>query len=95
MATYTMNESVLDAYWSQLCTLSDTLKLKLATKLTADVAERAEEKSNNVLGEADAEYTSHFIQRFAGRWGEPDEADKVIAMINADRRSKRGPIKID
>lgn len=93
MATLTVNEEkLLDSYWSQLRSFSDTFKKKLAEKLTADVDCTAEADAKE---ETDEEYTARFIKTFAGAWRGPETSDEIIARIKADRRSKPEPIPFD
>ena len=94
MVTASLNETILDSYWSQLCSLSDALKLKLAAKLTADVAERALDTSN-VKVETEGEFTQRIVQKYAGAWKGPETADEIIKNIKADSHSKSEPISFE
>ena len=94
MATLTVNEEkLLDSYWSQLRSFSDTFKRRLAEKLTAD--ETVQSVKGVTQEETDEEYTARFIKTFAGAWRGPETSDEIIARIREDRRSKTEPIPFD
>lgn len=83
-----MDETIklTNSYWNMLKSLSDEVKLRLATRLTASVAEsKAKEK----------DITEEMIDKYSGSWKDSRSAEEIIADIYNNRCSTKEPLKFD
>jgi len=80
------DRKIIDAYWNMLRFLSNEMKLKLATRLTASVVEKAERTETHV-----SEHTRQMLEKFYGAWEGDESAEQIIATIK-ENNSIRKPI---
>lgn len=83
-----MNETVklTNSYWEVLKSLSDEVKLRLATKLTASVLEsKTKEK----------DITEEMISKYSGTWKDSRSTEEIISDIYNARSSAKDPLKFD
>lgn len=69
-------------YWDLLKSLSDDVKLRLATRLTASVLEHRKD-------EATTDLTEKMLAKHAGKWIDDRSAEEIIS----DMRKSRSAIK--
>jgi len=70
------DRKIIDAYWNMLRSLSNDMKLKLATRLTASVVEKAERTETPV-----SEHTRQMLDKFYGAWEGDESAEQIIATM--------------
>lgn len=75
-----------EAYWEMLKSLSDDIKLRLATRLTASViANKAADKNK----------TNEMLEKHFGKWKDDRSAEEIIKDIYAGRSSIKAPLNFD
>ena len=74
------NQLILDAYWKNLQSLSNDLKLKLAAKLTTSVIEDTEKKTS--------EKTQNMLDKYSGAWVGEESAEDIMKMIKEGSTSR-------
>lgn len=80
MATITASNiptdiSIARSYWRTLSSLSDSVKLRLASMLTTSIVEKADKR------ESSAELTQRMLKKYRGAWVGDESADEIIAAI--------------
>ena len=81
------DRKIIDAYWNMLRSLSNDMKLKLATRLTASVVEKAERTETSV-----SEHTRQMLDKFYGAWEGDESAEQIIATMK-ENSSIRQPLE--
>lgn len=79
--------STAKMYWRTLNSLSDSVKLRLATMLTSSVVEKADSK------ETSAELTQRMLKKYAGAWV-GDESDEDIMATIRESSSIRNAVQL-
>lgn len=75
-----------NTYWDLLKSLSNEVKLRLATRLTASVtASKANEKDR----------TERMIEKYCGSWKGECSAESIIKEIKNSRATAKEPLKFD
>ena len=75
---------ITDTYWEMLKSLSDDIKLRLATRLTASV----------VAGKVThRDKTQDMIEKHMGKWKR--STDKIIKDMYEGRKSVKAPLNFD
>lgn len=83
-----MDETVklTNSYWEILKSLSDEVKLRLATRLTASVVEsKSKEK----------DITEEMINKYSGTWKDSRSTEEIINDIYNSRCCTKDPLKFD
>ena len=75
-------------YWDLLKSLSDDVKLRLATRLTASVLEHRKD-------EAIADLTEEMLAKHAGKWIDDRSAEEIISDMRKSRSAIREPLNFD
>lgn len=75
-------------YWDLLKSLSDDVKLRLATRLTASVLEHRKD-------EATTDLTEKMLAKHAGKWIDDRSAEEIISDMRKSRSAIREPLKFD
>lgn len=75
-------------YWDLLKSLSDDVKLRLATRLTASVLEHRKD-------EATTDLTEKMLAKHAGKWIDDRSAEEIISDMHKSRSAIREPLKFD
>lgn len=75
-----------DSYWEMLKSLSDEVKLRLATRLTASVV------SAKV---ADVDKTEEMLEKHLGVWKDDRSTEEIIEEMYAGRRNTKAPLNFD
>ncbi len=84
-----LNESnTIGMYWNALRSLSKTVRLALAVKLTNSVLE---EEHKDI---SDKEYTDKMLDKFYGKW-EGNETPEEIMHLIKENASSREPISFE
>ena len=77
---------ITDTYWEMLKSLSDDIKLRLATRLTASV----------VAGKVThRDKTQDMIENHMGNWKDELSPDKFIKDMYEGRKSVKAPLNFD
>lgn len=75
-----------DSYWEMLKSLSDEVKLRLATRLTASV----------VTSKAvDADKTEEMLEKHLGVWKDDRSTEQIIEDMYVGRRNTKAPLNFD
>ena len=74
---------ITDTYWEMLKSLSDDIKLRLATRLTASGKVTHREK------------TQEMIEKHMGKWKDERSTDKIIKDMYEGRKSVKAPLNFD
>lgn len=82
-----VDKKIIDAYWNMLRSLSNEMKLKLATRLTASVVEKVERTEKPV-----SEHTRQMLDKFYGAWEGDESAEQIIATMK-ENKSVREPLE--
>lgn len=75
-----------DSYWEMLKSLSDEVKLRLATRLTASVVAA---KSKNV------DKTEEMLEKHLGVWKDNRSTEQIVEEMRAGRRNIKAPLNFD
>lgn len=75
-----------DSYWEMLKSLSDEVKLRLATRLTASVVSAKA---------ADADKTEEMLEKHLGAWKDDRSTEEIIEEMYAGRRNTKAPLNFD
>ncbi|MCD7923409.1 MAG: hypothetical protein LUI85_01405 [Bacteroides sp.] len=75
-----------ESYWEMLKSLSDEVKLRLATRLTASVIEG---KANS------ADKTEEMLRKHFNVWKDDRSAERIIEDLYASRQSSKAPLNFD
>lgn len=75
-------------YWNLLKSLSDDIKLRLATRLTASVLEHRKEKATTNL-------TEKMLDKHAGKWIDDRSTEEIIADMHKNRSTIREPLSFE
>lgn len=75
-----------DSYWEMLKSLSDEVKLRLATRLTASVVSAKA---------ADADNTEEMLEKHLGAWKDDRSTEEIIEEMYAGRRNTKAPLNFD
>ena len=75
-------------YWDLLKSLSDDIKLRLATRLTASVLEHRKD-------EATTDLTEKMLAKHAGKWIDDRSAEEIISDMRKSRSAIREPLNFD
>lgn len=75
-----------DSYWEMLKSLSDEVKLRLATRLTASVVSAKA---------ADADNTEEMLEKHLGAWKDDRSTEEIIEEMYAGRRNTKVPLNFD
>lgn len=75
-----------DSYWEMLKSLSDEVKLRLATRLTASVVAA---KSKNV------DRTEEMLEKHLGVWKDNRSTEQIVEEMRAERRNIKAPLNFD
>ena len=77
---------ITDTYWEMLKSLSDDIKLRLATRLTVSV----------VAGKVThRDKTQDMIEKHMGKWKDERSTDKIIKDMYEGRKSVKAPLNFD
>lgn len=68
--------SIARSYWRTLSMLSDSVKLRLASMLTASIVEKADKR------ESSAELTQRMLKKYSGVWVGDESPKEIIAAIH-------------
>ena len=80
----TIELSIINLYWEMLKSLSDDIKLKLATMLTNSVVEnRQKERSATSVS-----LTEQMIAKYAGALEDERQADEIVSEIKQSHSIK-------
>lgn len=75
-----------DSYWEMLKSLSDEVKLRLATRLTASVVA-------SKTGKIDK--TDEMLKKHIGVWKDDRSTDQIIEEMYAGRQNTKAPLNFD
>lgn len=75
-------------YWNLLKSLSDDIKLRLATRLTASVLEHRK-------NEATMNLTEEMLTKHAGKWIDNRSTEEIISDMRGSRSAIREPLNFD
>lgn len=75
-----------DSYWEMLKSLSDEVKLRLATRLTASVVA-------SKTGKIDK--TDEMLEKHIGVWKDDRSTDQIIEEMYAGRQNTKAPLNFD
>ncbi|WP_217930113.1 hypothetical protein [Bacteroides caecimuris] len=75
-----------DSYWEMLKSLSDEVKLRLATRLTASVVAA---KAIN------ADTTEEMLKKHMGVWKDDRTTEQIIEDMYAGRQNTKAPLNFD
>lgn len=75
-----------DSYWEMLKSLSDEVKLRLATRLTASVVSAKA---------AEADNTEEMLEKHLGAWKDDRSTEEIIEEMYAGRRNTKAPLNFD
>ena len=75
-----------ESYWEMLKSLSDEVKLRLATRLTASVVAS---KSNSM------DKTEDMLNKHLGVWKDDRTTAKIIEDMYAERQNTKAPLNFD
>lgn len=81
------NEALIltNSYWELLKSLSDDVKLRLATRLTASVVKSKEEPANQ---------TEEMLDKYCGAWTGEQTAEEIIENISLGRQGCKEPLNL-
>lgn len=75
-----------DTYWEMLKSLSDDIKLRLATRLTASVIAGKKERKDK---------TEEMLKKHLGAWKDERSAEEIVKDLYTGRKSIKSPLKFD
>lgn len=75
-----------DTYWEMLKSLSDDIKLRLATRLTASVITGKKVRKDK---------TEEMIEKHLGAWKDERSAEEIVKDLYAERQSIKKPLSFD
>lgn len=80
--------NTVSMYWNTLRSMSRSVRLALAVKLTNSVLEEEREEKS------DEEYTEEMLDRFFGKWVGDETPEELMAIIKENSTS-REPISFE
>lgn len=85
------DNSIAESYWKTLCSLSDGVKLRLATMLTTSVVEKIDEKgtSSELAEQMLKKNSGAWATCIAGRWQDDRTTEQIISDIREARTKNR------
>lgn len=83
--------SIAEMYWQSLNSLSDNVKLRLATMLTSSVVDKADRKESSaeLTQSMLQKYSGAWVEDFAGRWQDDRTTEQMISDIHEARTTNR------
>lgn len=75
-----------DSYWEMLKSLSDEVKLRLATRLTASVVAAKSKKVDR---------TEEMLEKHLGVWKDDRSTEQIIEEMRAGRQNIKAPLNFD
>ena len=74
-----------NSYWEILKSLSNEVKLRLATRLTASVIETKSRTPN---------HTEEMLAKYAGAWQDNRSTEEIIKNLNDSRHGSKAPLTL-
>lgn len=77
--------TLTNSYWELLKSLSDDVKLRLATRLTASVVESKKKSASR---------TEEMLDKYCGAWKGEQTAEEIIENISKGRQGCKEPLNL-